>query len=602
MPLKPLDASSSPLAPDQAEQLNRLLQRLSSEQVVWVSGYLAGISAANEHAGHPQPHTAAPAPELTILFGSQTGNAEGIAAELAELAAERGFGARVADMGRVRKRDLKQARNLVLIASTHGEGDPPDNALELHELLNGPKAPRLEGTRFAVLALGDASYQHFCRTGRDFDDRLEALGATRLHPRADCDVDFEEAAKAWMEAVLNAFSELLQPTATTATPTAPGDARAATGPAYSKKHPFPAAVLDNVVLNARGSDKEVRHVELSLEGSGLAYEPGDSVGVVPSNDPELVTEIIDTLALSPEESIAADGDTTLEQALTHGYEITTLTRPVLANYAQIAESSALRRLLQDEGKTELAAFLQEHHLIDLLQEYPVRGLTAAGLVRLLRKLPPRLYSISSSYQASPDEVHLTVAAVRYRSRGRERKGVASIQLAERMMIGDTVPIYIDHNKNFKPPQSPDTPVIMVGPGTGVAPFRAFLQEREEQGADGRNWLFFGDRRLRSDFLYQAEWLNWRKRGLLTRLDVAFSRDREEKAYVQHRMRAHARDVYGWLEEGAHLYVCGDAHRMARDVHTTLIDIVAEQSGKGRDAAETYVRELQRGKRYQRDVY
>lgn len=600
MPFKPLDGNSTPLAPDQAEQLNRLIGSLSTEQIVWVSGYLAGVNAANQDAVQPQQGAVADnAPELSILFASQTGNAEEIANQVRDQARARGFRASMQDMANIHKRHFKQARNLLVIASTHGEGDPPDNALDLYELLNGPKAPKLDGTRFSVLALGDASYEHFCQTGRDFDERLEALGATRLHPRADCDVDFEEAAQAWIDAALGAFSEALEPAAPTASSTG---VRTPDTSVYSKKHPFAAAVLDNIVLNARGSDKEVRHVELSLEGSGLVYEPGDSVGVVPSNDPELVSEIIDTLALSPDEGIEAGDNTTLEQALTHGYEITTLTRPVLANYAEIAESSALRRLLQDDHKAELKAFLQEHHLIDLLQEYPVRGLTAAGVVRLLRKLPPRLYSISSSYQASPDEVHLTVAAVRYRSRGRERKGVASIQLAERMAIGDTVPIYIDHNKNFKPPQSPDTPVIMVGPGTGVAPFRAFLQEREEQGADGRNWLFFGDRRFRSDFLYQAEWLKWRKRGLLTRLDVAFSRDREEKAYVQHRMRANARDVYGWLEEGAHLYVCGDADRMAQDVHATLVDIVAEQGGKGKDAAEIYVRELQKSRRYQRDVY
>lgn len=600
MSIKPLDETSSPLAPNQAEQLTQLIQSLSADQIVWVSGYLAGINAANQDAIQPQAAVSDSTSELTILFGSQTGNAEEIANWLSNQAHARGFKTSVHDMANVRKQHLKKAQNLLVIASTHGEGDPPDNALDLHELLNGPKAPKLKGTRFSVLALGDASYEHFCQTGRDFDERLEALGATRLHPRADCDVDFEDTAQAWIDAALSAFSEALEPTAHASV--ALSGTQALDTPVYSKRRPFPAPVLDNIVLNARGSDKEVRHIELSLDGSGLVYAPGDSVGVVPSNDPQLVSEVIDALALSPEDKVQADDNTTLEQALTHGYEITTLTRPVVANYAEITESSALHRLLQDEHKAELKAFLQEHHLIDLLGEYPVRGLTAAGLVRLLRKLPPRLYSISSSYQANPDEVHLTVAAVRYRSQGRERKGVASIQLAERLKIGDTVPIYIDHNKNFKPPHSPDTPVIMIGPGTGVAPFRAFLQEREEQGADGRNWLFFGDRRFRSDFLYQAEWLNWRKRGLLTRLDVAFSRDREEKAYVQHRIRENARDVYSWLQEGAHLYVCGDADRMALDVHSTLIDIVAEQGGRDKDAAESYLRELQKSKRYQRDVY
>ena len=594
MPLKPLDESSSPLARDQADQLNRLLSQLSSEQMVWISGYLA--AAANQATIAPTATATVTLAELLILVGSQTGNAEEVAEWLSQAAATRGISATIADMADTSKARLKQADYITVITSTHGEGEPPDNAIELHELLHSARAPKLSGKRFSVLALGDASYEHFCQTGREFDERLEALGAERLHQRAECDVDFEDTARRWISGVIEALSNTAgAPVSASTFSPSPASSN------HSRKNPFQAEVVENILLNARGSDKAVHHIELSLEDSGLSYEPGDAIGVLPSNDPSLVAEVLDTLQLSESESLSEE-DGTLGEALAHRYEITTLTKPLIANYAALAESSRLDTLLQSDNGKELQEFLRDYQFIDLLQTFPVRGLTGTGLVRLLRRLPPRLYSIASSASANPDEVHLTVATVDYESGGRRRQGVASSYLTQRVSVGDTVPVYVDRNRNFKLPESSDTPAIMIGPGTGVAPFRGFLQEREARGAAGGNWLFFGDRRFRTDFLYQSEWLNWRKRGLLSRLDVAFSRDQSDKIYVQHRLRENGRQVYDWLEQGAHLYVCGDASRMARDVDEALTDIVAEQRAGDHDQARAYLRDLQKQRRYQRDVY
>lgn len=589
--------TNSPLSADQAEQLNQLLQTLRTDQMTWLSGYLAGLCAHQQPAANAAPAAAESAesaarPELTILYGSQTGNSEGVARLAAERAEARGFAVRLADMGDFRKPELKKSANLLVVVSTHGEGEPPDSALELHELINSRKAPPLKGSRFAVLALGDSSYEQFCQTGKDFDARLEALGGERIHERVDCDVDYDDAASAWIDAVLGRFSELTGNRSATVVTLA--SARPQT-PVWSKKNPFAAAVLDNIGLNGRGSDKDTRHIELSLEDSGLSFEPGDALGIVPRNDAAYVDELIGTLEPGAGETGA------LREALLGGYEVTTITRPFLQRWSGLADSPALRGLLGEDRKAELREYLHGREIIDVLRDYPVRGLAADDFVGALRKLPPRLYSIASSLQASPDEVHLTVGVVRYNSHGRGRQGVASNYLAA-LEEGSTVPVYVDHNKNFKLPADPDTPIIMVGPGTGVAPFRAFLAEREALGASGRNWLFFGDRRFLSDFLYQTEWLAWRKQGLLNRLDVAFSRDQADKVYVQDRMREQGRELYAWLQDGAHFYVCGDGERMAHDVHQTLIDVVRNHGGLSDDAAADYVKQLQRDKRYQRDVY
>ena len=594
--------SSSPLSAEQKQRLGQLLAELGPDQLHWLAGYLAGVCATSDMAAPAPSVGQASVPnesELTIVFGSQTGNAEGVAEQLAARATEKGVAARVCDLADYKPKQLKQAQFLALVTSTQGEGDPPDNALDFHEFLMGKKAPKLGQLRYSVLGLGDSSYQHFCQTGKDFDQRLTELGASSLAERVDCDVDYEDLAEQWIERVLEAVASeagASQPvagdaTAGVATPASP----------YGRKNPFQATILTNQLLNGRGSDKEVRHIELSLEDSGLQYKPGDALAVCPENSPGLVSQLLSALAFDSDVPVDINGEAgTLGEALVRHREITLLTPPLIKQWAELAGQEELSVLAGNAG--ELRSWTEGRDLLDLVQRWPVPSLEPQQLVNLLRKLPPRLYSISSSQAAEEDDVHITVAAVRYQSHDRDREGVASTWLADRLEEGATVPVYIDPNKNFALPENDEAPVIMIGPGTGVAPFRAFMQERDEREATGDNWLIFGDRRFRSDFLYQSEWLKWRREGLLTRLDVAFSRDQQEKRYVQHCLGEQGAEVWGWLERGASLYVCGDAERMAPDVHQALLDIICEQGGKTEAQAEDYLRQLNRDKRYQRDVY
>ncbi|MGM0435394.1 MAG: diflavin oxidoreductase, partial [Pseudomonadota bacterium] len=450
-----------------------------------------------------------------------------------------------------------------------------------------------------VLGLGDTSYEHFCQTGKDFDARFAELGASQLVERVDCDVDYDDPAEAWVSAMLDAIEARAG-----AAVSAAGSQTAGSAPGksqYDRKHPFPAPVLENIVLNGRGSNKETRHVELSLEDSGLTYRPGDAVGVYPQNNPKLVASVIEKLGLSPDEAVSlGETQTTLAQALQHYREITVLTKPLMEQWAGHSGDAELQKLVGDQAA--LTEWMRGRDLLDLIEAWPVEGLGADTLTGMLRKLPPRLYSIASSQAAVDEEVHITVAAVRYESHNREREGVASTWLSDRLEDDATVPVYIDPNKNFKLPEDDDAPVIMIGPGTGVAPFRAFMQEREERGARGRNWLFFGEQHFHMDFLYQSEWLAWRRQGLLDHLTVAFSRDQEEKVYVQNRIRDYATELWSWLQDGACIYVCGDADAMAPDVNEALIDVIAHEGNKSRDEATEYLRDLAREKRYQRDVY
>jgi len=597
------DLNSSPLSADQQERLAELLGGISEGQLFWLAGFLAGKCSGGTASSTAQSAVSSGAstpfaPELTVLFGSQTGNAEELAQQLAARASDKGISAKLVDMADYKPKQLKKEQYLAVLASTHGEGDPPDNALDLHEFLHGKKAPKLEGLRYSVLSLGDSSYEHFCKTGQDFDNKLAELGATALAERVDCDVDYEDLAEGWINRIL----EIIASEAGASQPAAASSVTAELAPisAFSRKNPYAAVILTNQLLSGRGSDKEVRHIELSLEDSGLAYKPGDAVGVYPENNPALVSELLNTLGFDGEQRVSADErDIPLREALAFYREITLLTPPLMKQWAELLNGDDLNALVADS--TELRAWTEGRDLLDLIQAWPIAWLTPQELVNLLRKLPARLYSISSSQAAVEDEVHITVAAVRYSSYGRDREGVASAWLSDRMNEGDQVRVYIDPNKKFALPDD-SKPVIMIGPGTGVAPFRAFLQEREEREAEGDNWLFFGDRRFRSDFLYQSEWLKWRRDGLLTRLDVAFSRDQAEKRYVQHCLRENSAEVWAWLQRGASLYVCGDAEKMAPDVHQALLDIANEQGGLNPEQAEDYLRQLNRDKRYQRDVY
>jgi len=594
----------SPFDANQRQSLSAALDGLSHEQCLWLSGLLAGIDAqagAAEVAAPAQPAGKLP---LTVLFGSESGNAEGLAQDAAKRAQAQGYEVEIKDMGDLKVSALTAMKNLFVIVSTWGEGDPPDRAVSFYEALMGDRAPALNDLHFSVLSLGDTSYEHFCKIGKDIDMRLESLGGQRIHPRVDCDVDFEEPYAKWVEGALHDLSSAVAPALA---PAAPGQsAPAAVAPAieYGKKHPFPATLKERILLNGHGSSKETLHLELSLEGSGMSYEPGDALALIPANCPEDVDALIAAGKFDPQEPVAApDGsEGPLREVLMQYYDITGLTKPLLKKYNALAQSEQIEALLDDAAREQLKDFLWGRQLIDALEQFPLKNQSTRDFVGILRKIPPRLYSIASSLKAHPGEVHLTVAAVRYDSHGRKRKGVASTYTADRIEVGESIPVYTHANKNFKLPISGDTPIIMVGPGTGVAPFRAFIEERKALGAGGKNWLFFGDQHYTYDFLYQLEWQDYLRDGLLTRLDVAFSRDQKQKVYVQHRMLEQSRELYKWLQDGAHFYVCGDAARMAGDVHEALIAIVAKEGAMEPEAAEAYVKTLQKDKRYQRDVY
>ncbi|HET7580245.1 MAG TPA: assimilatory sulfite reductase (NADPH) flavoprotein subunit [Bacillales bacterium] len=611
-----LQKQNSPFNAEQAELLNRLLSTLTENQKVWLSGYLTGFGASFPSAGSAAmlaaPRASAPnaaevaAREVAVLFGSETGNGQALAEEVKQKLEERDFKVTLSALDDLKPKDLKKERDLLIITATHGEGDPPDNALSFNELIHGRKAPKLKGVRFSVLSLGDQSYEFYCQTGKDFDKRFEELGAERLHPRVDCDVDFDEDAGEWIEGVLDALQKSRdEQSATPGTiqiqqPAAVPEVKQ---PAYSRTRPFRAEVLENLTLNGRGSNKETRHLELSLEGSGFKFEPGDSLGIYPENDPELVDAIIAEMSWNPEESatINKQGDIrSLREALLSCFEITVLTKPLLEKAEPFSGNDGLAKLLQDEEARK--AYLDGRDLLDLLRDFSPWKASPGEFVQILRKIPARLYSIASSYQANPDEVHLTVGTVRYHAHGRNRIGVCSGQSSARVQPGDRLPVYVHRNPNFKFPNDPETPVIMIGPGTGVAPYRSFLEEREENGVAGKSWLFFGDQHFTTDFLYQVDWQRWLEEGVLSRMDVAFSRDKAEKVYVQHRMLEKGRELYQWLQEGANVYVCGDEKHMARDVHDTLAAILSQEGNMTREKAEIYLTDMRKQKRYQRDVY
>jgi sulfite reductase (NADPH) flavoprotein alpha-component len=598
-----LQVMNSPFNQEQAELLNRLLPTFTESQKVWLSGYLAGAASAPIASvlGVPSQQAAdgTASKEVTILYGSQTGNARGLAKKASTTLEGKGFQVTVSAMSDFKPNNIKKVKNLLILVSTHGEGDPPDNALTFHEFLHGKRAPKLEDLNFSVLSLGDSSYEFFCQTGKQFDARLEELGGTRLYPRFDCDLDYDEPAAEWVEGIISSLGE--------AKGGIPAQAQAASTQTvestYSRTNPFRAEVLDNLNLNGRGSNKETRHLELSLEGSGISFQPGDSLGIYPENDPELVDLLLAELKWNPEESVTINkqGEVlSLRDALTTHYEITTLTKPLLEKAAKLTGNSDLQELINDSEKVK--SYLEGHDLLDVVRDFGPLLSTPQEFVSILRKMPARLYSIASSLTANPDEVHLTIGAVRYHANGRDRKGVCSIFTADRLQPGDSVPIYIQQNENFKLPANPETPIIMVGPGTGVAPFRSFMQEREEIGAEGKSWMFFGDQHFVTDFLYQTEWQKWLKDGVLTKMDVAFSRDTAEKVYVQHRMLEQSEELFEWLQEGAHVYICGDEKHMAHDVHQTLIGIIEKEGSLSREEAEAYLADMQQQKRYQRDVY
>ncbi|HWG70842.1 MAG TPA: assimilatory sulfite reductase (NADPH) flavoprotein subunit [Steroidobacteraceae bacterium] len=582
------------------DRLRSLITAFDVGQRLWLSGFLAGSTApVGANAPASQPATAQRS-VATILYGSQSGNSERVARLLHDKLKERQIESTLLDMMDCKKSHLQSAQKLIVIVSTHGDGEPPERALPLHELLHGPKIPRLENLSYCVLALGDSSYEKFCETGRQFDARLEALGAKRIRPREECDVEFEMPARRWIDDVLTHIGA--QPGADVPARSADADPRTATvSTAHTRRNPFNAAILVNQRLTGRDSSKDVRHIELSLEGSHIRYEPGDAIGVVPRNRADAVDELLGGSQFNPEAAVRIDSQTVaLRQALLDHFEIGPVNPALLQRYAAAVGSTRLTQVCASPQETR--RYLRGRHLVDLLREHPPTGLGPAEFAQLLRPLAPRLYSIASSQRAAMDEAHLTVSLVEYESFNAQRRGVVSSLLAGLDAGGATAPIYLHRNAGFRLPPDPRTPIIMIGPGTGVAPFRAFVAEREVTGAAGRNWLFFGDRNFGSDFLYHSEWLDARKRGVLTRIDVAFSRDQADKIYVQDRLRENGAAIWAWLQEGAHFYVCGDAERMAHDVHAALLDIARTHGALTDEAAVDYVTAMQRDRRYQKDVY
>lgn len=602
-----LQVSNSPFSEEQVELLNRLLPSITETQQSWLSGYLTAVSSASvPSAGvavleRPAIEVPTAVKEITVLYGSQTGNGQGIAEQAAAKLKEQSFDVTIQSMNDFKPNNLKKIENLLLIVSTHGEGDPPDTALPFFEFLHGKRAPKLDHLHYSVLALGDSSYEYFCKTGADFDQKLAELGAVQLAPRVDCDLDYDEPAAQWLSAV--EVSLEIRTGGQSAAVTV--EVQTTSSTQYSRTNPFNAEVLENINLNGRGSNKETRHVEISLEGSGLTYKPGDSVGIFPTNNSDLVDKIIRLGSWSGEETVEINSHgerRALRIALLNHLEITVVTKPLLEKLSNYSQSEELKRILDKENADELRAYVDGRDLYDALTDFGPIAATEQQLVGILRKLPARLYSIASSLEANPEEVHLTIGVVRYEAHGRDRQGVCSIQCAENLEPGDTLPIYIHKNDNFRLPSNSETSIIMIGPGTGIAPFRSFIEERSETGAEGKSWLFFGDQHYVTDFYYQTEWQNYVKDGTLTRLDVAFSRDTDEKVYVQHRMKQASQELYQWIEEGAVIYVCGDEQNMAKDVHATLLEILQQEGGKSLEEAERFITQLVQEKRYQRDVY
>jgi sulfite reductase (NADPH) flavoprotein alpha-component len=602
------DLPHAGLSDAQWERLTALATSLTAEQSNWVGGYFTGFAAAARGGVAVAPPPPPPAPPaatsrtLTVLYASETGNGIELAEGAAAHATGLGLTAKAVDVAEYKPAQLKDEQDLLIVTSTHGEGEPPQPALGFFEFLAGRKAPRLEGVRFAVMALGDSTYEHFCEAGKILDRRFEELGAARLEPRIDCDVDQLKAGKAWGIALLERLVAEAIPASAAPVAAAPAAPAVAAPAPYGEENPFLAEVLENTVITGRGSSKETRHLELRLDGSGITYEPGDALGVVGRNDRRVVDELLDVAQIAPDTAVVVDGTPrSLGEALERDFEIMAATPRFLTHWAGLTGASELQALTASDRAAERTAWLKANHVVDILRQFPVAGLEAETFVAGLRRLQPRFYSIASSQAAQDGDVHLTVSTVRYDLHGSERRGVVSGSLGA-VEEGATLPVFVRPNPHFRLPAD-DVPIIMIGAGTGVAPYRAFVQEREQRGAIGRSWLIFGDRNFRSDFLYQAEWQAHQKPGGgLSLIDVVFSRDGARKQYVQDRVRERAAELFAWLQEGAHLYVCGDADGMAPGVHQALLDAVAMAGLLNAEAAEDYVRGLQRDGRYQRDVY
>ncbi|WP_232555428.1 NADPH-dependent assimilatory sulfite reductase flavoprotein subunit [Klebsiella variicola] len=588
-----------PLNPEQLARLQAATTDFTPTQLAWVSGYFWGVLNQQSGAAVAVPVQAAEVPSITLISASQTGNARRVAEALRDDLLAAKLNVKLVNAGDYKFKQIAAEKLLVVVTSTQGEGEPPEEAVALHKFLFSKKAPKLDGTAFAVFGLGDTSYEFFCQSGKDFDSKLAELGAERLLDRVDADVEYQTAAAEWRARVV----EVLKARAPVAAPAQLATSGAVndihTSP-YTKEAPLSATLSVNQKITGRDSEKDVRHIEIDLGDSGLRYQPGDALGVWYQNDPQLVKELVELLWLKGDEPVTVDGKTlSLAEALEWHFELTVNTATIVENYATLTRSESLLPLVGD--KAQLQQYAAATPIVDMVRFSPAQ-LDAEALIGLLRPLTPRLYSIASSQAEAESEVHVTVGVVRYEIEGRARAGGASSFLADRVEEDGEVRVFIEHNDNFRLPANPETPVIMIGPGTGIAPFRAFMQQRAADGAQGKNWLFFGNPHFTEDFLYQVEWQSYVKEGLLTRIDLAWSRDQQQKIYVQDKLREQGAELWRWINDGAHIYVCGDANRMAKDVEHTLLEVIAEYGAMDAEAADEFLSELRVERRYQRDVY
>lgn len=553
----------------------------------------------NQQSGTAVAAPAAEVPTITLISASQTGNARRVAEALRDDLLAAKLNVKLVNAGDYKFKQIAAEKLLVVVTSTRGEGEPPEEAVALHKFLFSKKAPKLDGTAFAVFGLGDTSYEFFCQSGKDFDNKLAELGAERLLDRVDADVEYQAAAAEWRARVVEAL-KARAPVAAPAQLATSGAVNDIHTSPYTKEAPLTATLSVNQKITGRNSEKDVRHIEIDLGDSGLRYQPGDATGVWYQNDPQLVKELVELLWLKGDEPVTVEGKTLpLSEALQWHFELTVNTATIVENYATLTRSESLLPLVGD--KAQLQQYAAATPIADMVRFSPAQ-LDAEALIGLLRPLTPRLYSIASSQAEVESEVHVTVGVVRYEIEGRARAGGASSFLADRVEEDGEVRVFIEHNDNFRLPANPETPVIMIGPGTGIAPFRAFMQQRAADGAQGKNWLFFGNPHFTEDFLYQVEWQSYVKEGLLTRIDLAWSRDQQQKIYVQDKLREQGAELWRWINDGAHIYVCGDANRMAKDVENTLLEVIAEYGAMDAEAADEFLSELRVERRYQRDVY
>ncbi|EOD4081134.1 NADPH-dependent assimilatory sulfite reductase flavoprotein subunit [Yersinia enterocolitica] len=594
-------SSLLPLSPEQLARLQAAVGEFSPTQMAWLSGYFWGM--VNQQPGTVvAPAVAAPAAvTITLISASQTGNARRLAEQLRDDLLAAKLNVNLVNAGDYKFKQIAQERLLVIVASTQGEGEPAEEAVALHKFLFSKKAPKLPETAFAVFGLGDTSYEHFCQAGKDFDNKLAELGAQRLLERVDADVEYQESAQQWRQQIVAALQARVPAQSAAAVAVTPsGAVDEITSSPYSKAAPLTAQLSVQQKVTGRNSEKDVRHIEIDLGDSGLRYQPGDALGIWFDNDPALVEELLALLWLKGDEQVSIDGQNiSLSQALRSQLELTQNTTLIVDKYSALSRDEKLIALLAD--KPALQHYAKNTPIVDMVRQAP-SDLNADQLVALLRPLTPRLYSIASSQAETENEVHITVGVVRYDIDGRPRTGGASGYLADRLEMDGDIRVFIEHNDNFRLPVNPETPVIMIGPGTGIAPFRAFMQQREADGATGKNWLLFGNPHFTEDFLYQVEWQRYVKDGLLTRIDLAWSRDQADKIYVQDKLREQGAELWNWIQQGAHIYVCGDANRMAKDVEQVLLDVVALHGAMDAEQADEYLSELRLARRYQRDVY